>query len=359
MKRLETNIQGFTLYKAGLPQFPRNFSRDSIISGILMQNPKMLSDQLSFCAKLQGRGKNPSTGEEPGKIFHEYPGVEINGYSTLFNACDTTAMFLIAHEVYQTLTGDKTLAKKQEKHIERAAIEYILPHIKDDLFIEDPGFSGAEEFGLSVTYWKDSEITGRENGKPKHPVVYTLAHVQNAKGLRSAAKLLGSRSLKEKAEKMIERLKELYDEENGGFYIGIDSEGRIKAKSSDSLHVLFYLEKEEVSKEMLEGIVESSVSLETSAGYRTLDAKAAKQVKDKYHAGTVWPFEQAIINSAARKHGLKRLEEISSRVMKYLDTDPELFVIEENRVKKGGCDPQLWTIGAKEYFRNQNPASLL
>ena len=75
--------------------------------------------------KTARKGENPFTGEEPGKIFHEYPGVEINGYSTLFNACDTTAMFLIAHEVYQTLTGDKSLAKKQEKHIERAAIEIL------------------------------------------------------------------------------------------------------------------------------------------------------------------------------------------------------------------------------------------
>lgn len=354
MKRLEMNIQGFTLYKAGLPKFPRNFSRDGIISGILMQNPKILYNQLDFCAKIQGREKNPYTGEEPGKIFHEYPPVEINEHSTLFNACDTTAMFLIGHEIYQTLTGDKSLAKKHAKHIEKAAAEYILSHVKDDLFIEDPGFCGSNEFALKVTYWKDSEIIGRENGKPKYPVVYTLAHVQNARGLKSAAKLLGSKSLKEKAEKMIEGLKKLYDEENGGFCIGIDSEGCIKAKSSDSLHVLFYLEKEEVSKEMLEGIVETSVSLETPAGYRTLDTKSTKQVKDKYHAGTVWPFEQAIINSAARKHGLKRVEEISSRIMKYLNTAPELFVIERNQVEKGGCDPQLWTLGAKEYFMNRD-----
>ena len=68
---------------------------------------------------------------------------------------------------------------------------------------------------------------------------------------------------------------------------------------------------------------------------------------------TIWPFEQAIINIGARKFGIRRVKNISSKIMKVLDSDPEIFVIDGKEIKKGGCDPQLWTIAAKKYFENQ------
>ena len=36
------------------------------------------------------------TGEEPGKIHHELPGVKQDGLWTTYDACDTTALFLLA-----------------------------------------------------------------------------------------------------------------------------------------------------------------------------------------------------------------------------------------------------------------------
>ena len=60
--------------------------------------------------------------------------------------------------------------------------------------------------------------------------------------------------------------------------------------------------------------------------------------------------EQAIINIGAKKFGLKKIVEISSRIVKLLDTDPEYFILDKNGIKKAGCDPQLWTIAAKMYF---------
>lgn len=349
MERLKTKYNGFKVYQAGLPNFPRNFTRDSIISAILMGNPRMLANQLSFCASKQGTKPNPYTGEEAGKIFHEYPGVEINGYSTEFNACDTTALYLIGHKVYQNLTGDTSLANSQRKNIEIAS-SYIISHLRDGMFTEDPSFSKAEDYALKVTYWKDSEILGRNNGKPKYPVVYTLAHIQNTRGLRSAAKLLDTDELKLHIERMVEALPKLYDDELGTFYIAIDSQGPIRGVSSDALHALFYLSSDDLSKKNLDRIIETSQELETELGYRTLSPSVSGSMEDRYHANTVWPYEQAIIHVGARKFGLRNVQKVSSKMASHLDTDPEIFVLDRENIKKGGCDPQLWTIAAKKYF---------
>lgn len=31
---------------------------------------------------------------------------------------------------------------------------------------------------------------------------------------------------------------------------------------------------------------------------------------------------------------------------------PEIFVMENGWIKRGGCDPQLWSVGAKVYFNS-------
>lgn len=357
MRRLKIKYKKFSLYKAGLPYFPRNFTRDSIISAILMKDSKALKNQLSFCASRQGNKKDPRTGEEVGKIFHEFPGVKVNGKSTEFSACDTTALYLIGHEVYQKLTKDKKLATKQRRNIELAC-EYIVSHLNDDLFAEDPKFSMAKSFALKVTYWKDSEILGRKNGRPLYPIVYTLAHIQNTRGLKSGAKLLSSKKLKMRSEKMVKALKKLYDPRLKVYCIAIDAKGMIRGVSSDLLHALFYLDLGDVSCGQLNNILRSSKELKTKIGYRTLSPKVAGRMKDKYHANTVWPFEQAMIYEGARKFGLVAIQKVCLKVVPYLTTSPEKFTL-GRKIKKSGCDPQLWTIAAKKYFESPKKEFLI
>ncbi|MCD6229691.1 MAG: hypothetical protein J7K00_02730 [Candidatus Diapherotrites archaeon] len=365
MERLKTKYLGFTLYNAGLPNFPKNFTRDSIISAILSRNSKMLKSQLNFCTHEQGVNKNPKSGEEPGKIVHEYPAANWGGLTTKFNACDTTALFLIGHKFYIDLTGDKSLAERQKKNIENAT-KYIISHLnQNNLFMEDPKFCNAKKFALKVTYWKDSEIINRKNGEPAYPVCYLLAHVQNMQGMKCAAKLLNPEYFRV-AEKMMKGMEKLYEQKSNKFYIALDKEGPIEAINSDFLHMLFYLEPGDLKNKQLEGIIETSKKLETPIGYRTLERKAADNIKSEYHSRAVWPFEQAIINSGAAKHriwaekykfaglakSLKHVEEVSLRIKSKLDTAPETFILNNPEIKKGGCDPQLWTIAAKKYFKD-------
>ena len=362
MERLRAEYGGHTVYNAGLPYFPRNFSRDSLISGIMASDKDLLRNQLCFCAVRQAATKNPYSGAEPGKIHHEST-VEIRGLSTEFNACDTTALFLIGHEAYRSLSNDNSLADAQRANIELAA-QYILSHLEEDLFMETPELCGAKMFALKVTYWKDSMILGREQGEPNYPVVYPLALIMNMRGIRSAAKLLNRKDLWEIVDRMVYALQKLYDHELGTFYIAIDRRGPISGVSSDSLHALFYLSPGDISIDQLNQIVDASIVLETPLGYRTLDPELTSSMKDDtgkmsnisaYHTSTVWPFEQAMIYAGARRFELKRPMEVSSRIMSWIfDSDPEIFILnEDGTVRKGGCDPQLWTIAAKEYFSTE------
>lgn len=342
--------EGLTLYNAGLPHFKKNFTRDSIISSLLNKNMGMLKNQLIYSARNQGQVKNNFNGEEIGKIHHEIPEFINKNFSTKYNACDTTALFLIGHEVYLKETGDDSLFKSQRENL-ILAVNYILRHIQNGFFIEDPSFSDADSYLLKVTYWKDSELIGREEGIPRYPITYTLAHVQNMRALRSAYFLFKEKIFKKIYNEMAVRLrKTLYDKKRQKFCLAIDKLGKIFADSSDFLHMLFYLEKKELNKRQINSILKLSKSLETEAGYLALSEKDSEKLKDKYHGKIVWSFEQAIINGGAKRFGMKEIENVSKRIISFLDTAPELICFEGKKIVKKGCDPQLWTIAAKEYF---------
>ena len=206
---------------------------------------------------------------------------------------------------------------------------------------------------MKVTYWKDSVLINRKGGEPKYPVVFTLAHIQNMRAMKYASELLKSKRLEENYTKMKKALENLWDYKKRSFYIAIDKTGPIQGISSDILHALYYLEKNEITKEKINEILRNAMILETKIGYSTLDPNLGDKIKNGYHSRTVWPFEQAIIYEGAKKFGLKKIMKISSRILEYLDTNPEIFKLENGSFQKGGCDPQLWTIAAKKYFKRQ------
>lgn len=74
----------------------------------------------------------------------------------------------------------------------------------DGLFWECPP-EGSPTFGLKVTYWKDSILTG-PNGKeePDYPVAFGPLQFVAARGLLSAGRLLRDRDLSRTADGMFE-----------------------------------------------------------------------------------------------------------------------------------------------------------
>ncbi|MGM5488405.1 MAG: hypothetical protein ACQESG_05640 [Nanobdellota archaeon] len=348
MERLAFKEGDLTLYKAGLPGFPRNFTRDGIISALLCECPEMLRDQLIFCARKQGRKQDALTGEEPGKIFHEFPGYFMRGRYTTFNGCDTTALFLIGHSRYVQWTGDTSLFEAHFGHIQQA-VDYIVRHVDvRGLFIEDPSFADADGYALRVTYWKDSVLVERGDAEPDYPVVYPLAHVQNLCALRSIQAYFPGVSLP--IDQMVGGLSALFDWGLGNFYVALDGKGAISVVSSDCLHALYYLEPGDLSQHALELIRSSIKELETDYGFLTLSRHYSGEIEESYHTQTIWPFEQAIISCGARRFGMSDIAIVAEKVAGLLDTDPEIIEFKKGVPVKGGNDPQLWTIAAKEYF---------
>jgi glycogen debranching enzyme len=349
--KLLFNIRNFTVTKAGLPSFKRNFSRDSFLSLFLLEDVDLLRQQLNFSAFMQGKQKDSFTGEEVGKIHHEYPEVIIRGQSTQYNACETTALFLLAHDKYCELTSDCSLLDEQKEVITKA-ISYIVSHIRDGLFIESPSFCDAKKFALKVTYWKDSVLVNREQGEPIYPVVYALAHVQNLAALRAIKKYVDYPKLDDICSEMSDALQSLWDEDTGCFIIAKDDMGTISGVTSDSLHALYYLEPGDLSPEQIAGLCKSASQLESDIGYTVMDKGLATTINDSYHARAVWPFEQAFIHAGAEKFNLPVVMSVSQRISNHIrHSFPELFYLENGKFVPGGCNLQLWTLAAAHYFK--------
>lgn len=319
----------------------------------------MMRDQLIFCAQKMGQRNDSLTGEEVGKVHHEWPGFPLRECMTTYNACDGSAFFLIGHAWLVEKTGSCALVEQFSAEIDLATT-YIQTHLNDQFLFEDsPIYCGADRYALKVTYWKDSVILDRPNGEPAWPAVFSLAHIQNMCALRCAARLLecrgcnpdGAAAIQTVADKMAAALPLLWDAENGTFYAAIDQGGAISAVTSDALHALYYLEVGDVSAEKLAAIERSAEALETSIGYLVMSPEDATRMDRAYHGSTIWPFEQALIHTGAGKFGLERVQRICRRVLRATDQGyPEAIEIAIIKDSKLSCDPQLWTIAAKRYF---------
>jgi len=340
-------VKGTSLYNAAHPGYQSNFSRDSILYGLLASDDSALLDQIAYSTEHQGKKSDPETGEELGKIHHEFPSGLWRGRPTVYNACDTTAMYLIAVATLIDKGHDELLI--QYKRPIKNAIKYIKSHLKDNLFFESPAFCGATNFAVRVTYWKDSVLNGQYE-EPTYPIVYSLVHFQNAYALRVIGRVTGQPSLKKLGDKMvIEGIKKLWNIDH--FIVARDGDSvDIDSPSSDSLHALLFIEPSDLPSGYSKAIERYMSALETKAGYRA--GLPVGISKDDYHTRYVWTHEQALLNSAALKHGLDEALQISARVVNYLDTLPELIDPSQDYTPAGNS-PQLWVVGAAKYFNNR------
>ncbi len=66
---------------------------------------------------------------------------------------------------------------------------------------------------------------------------------------------------------------------------------------------------------MEQQIEEAATPLETPFGYSAFATKGtASTIEDVYHLDSVWPFEQALIDMGAERHGLMHMREVCMRV---------------------------------------------
>lgn len=343
------------IYKAAIPGYTSNFSRDSFTYGLLADDLDALEAQVAFSAQFQGRKPDPETGEEPGKIHHEHPGLHLRERQTTYNACDTTALFLLAI-AHLAENGRPEVIARYRDNIDRA-LEYIVSHLYDGVFYEDIRQSGAERFALKVTYWKDSELNA-EKKEPEYPIAYSLVHFQNKEAVGRIGLLLDKSELIDLATFMTERGFQAFWRQDHFIIAAEASSFHIDHPSSDSLHMLLYIEPEEIDPLYAKKILEYSEQLATRSGYLPAIQQVAEL--DPYHASFVWVHEQALLHMAARRHQLHRAEEVAMRILPVLEMGfPELVDPHQDSMQAHGNPNQLWSIGAHLYFERLQVEMLL
>lgn len=351
-------------FRAGDPGYPGSFTRDSEIAMALRGDPLLLESQIDYSVRRRGTKHDPRTGEEPGKHHHELPYENINGLSTAYNACDTTAQSLLSMAaLIERGYRPNVLLRKYADAIEEG-VAYIKKHVNQDgLFVEDPWFSGDEnpdgrkrKFALKVTYWKDSELNREGRREPHYPIVYTLAHFQNARALEAVGKIIDDHDLVGIGKDMIMAgIHHLWRKDH--FITARDEDGVIDPISSDSLEALLYIDPGYLPDGYARAIEQYMEPLVTEAGYRA--ALPAAPDVDPYHM-MVWTQSQAVMHAAAQRNGLHRAMEITSGIEPLILPRDGLFSEQFDTVTLQPCGNgmQLWAIGAYMYFQNPKNALL-
>lgn len=253
--------------------------------------------------------------------------------------------------------GHSDVATQYEQTIEQT-VAYIKRHVNENgLFIEDPKFSGSTEpdgrdrkFGLRVTNWKDSVLNREGREEPNYPIVYTIAHFQNAQALQRIGHALGDDSLIEMGRNMTEQgLTHLWRGDH--FVSAIDGDGDIDPPSTDSLEALLYIPTQQLPTDYAKSIENYTAQLETNAGYRA--GIPTKTNMDTYHT-MVWVHSQAELHAAAKLHGLSQAEKITERVREFIDRNGNAYpeIIDPETYDLKGNIKQLWVMGADLYFIN-------
>lgn len=345
------------------------FGRDSLITSLLLlrvyevtQDAYLLSlvrKILVNLAKLQGREINLESGEEPGKIIHEfrpenhehltqalehpwyvYPDGVMRNYDTV----DATPLFLITLERYYRLSNDEGALELLGANA-RDALTWLLEYgdANADGFIDYQVHPERTYGGLRVQSWMDSSESIFFEDRDDTPA-YSMAPVE-VQAYAYRALVVWRELLKdtdpEFAERLIERARELKERFNehftlpdGSLAFALDGQGRMLTSARSSMgHVLwagnqengtFYslLAPEDVGR-VAKRLMQPDLFV-PGAGVRTLSSDSRHFEANSYHNGSIWPHDTALIAIGLREAGF---EEEASKVRAALLTAYEHFLV--------------------------------
>ena len=312
---------------AGVPtKFMGLFGRDSLISGwqLLDYDSSFAKQALLSLAEIQGQKIDLKTGEEPGKIPHEFYSKNVpeswfsnekNGIKWLekekpvYFSVDSTPLFLIVAGKYYRSTKDGNLVRQLKSNIERA-INWILEYgtVNDFLRYNATG----KEKGLVSQSWKDGIGVTLNNQKGPVAIVEVQGYTfQAAEEVKKLAEVLGPSETTDKFVESTQKLKEQFNkkfwmEEQSFYCLGIDgNDNQIKSITSNPGQLLFtdVLGKERVSQ-IVDRIFQKDMW--TPYGIRTHSTLEPDFDPLSYQRGSVWPHDNWIIAQGLIKWGYKK-----------------------------------------------------
>ncbi len=382
------------------------FGRDSLITAIKLikayhrtKDPYLLAlakKILLNIAKLQGTEINIESGEEPGKIIHEYrpdnhehlskhlvqpwyvyPDKSIRNYDTV----DATPLFLIAVYRYYQSTKDSEFINTISGSI-AGALSWIeeFGDKNQDGFI-DYSFDVERKFGgLKVQSWMDStESLFHENSDPTQ---YPIAPVEVQAYAYLALKLWSrffqtenfelSQKLESSANKIKTQFNKKFVQQNAqGFYLAAAIDGHgvpVEAVRSSMGHVLWAclsLEEDGVLDCVLDNehilpLVKRLTApdlFEPKAGIRTLSNLSKQYSPTSYHNGSIWPHDTSMIAEGLELFGyVEEASGIRSAILSaitHFQTPIELFSYNKDLyngyladIDQDACKKQAWSAAA-------------
>lgn len=374
------------------------FGRDSLITALLLLRvyektedehlTELVRKILVNLAKLQGRESNQESGEEPGKIIHEfrpdnhehltkhqehpwflYPDGIMRNYDTV----DATPLFLIAVERYYTLTGDEEFLDLVKGNVSDA-LTWLLTTMDEhpEGFVAYQFHPDRKYGGLRVQSWMDSTESVFFEDREDMPA-YGIAPVEvqgYAYRALSVWHLLLRENEPDLAALLLERariLRERYYEHfvlpNGTPAFALDGQSRMLTSARSSMgHLLwmgardegsFYsiLAPEDVGR-VAERLMKPDLFV-PGAGIRTLSSDSSRYEANSYHNGSIWPHDTALIALGMRDAGFEleaaEVREALLTAYSHFGIPVELFVYDkelkeyESASGQRACQTQAWS----------------
>jgi glycogen debranching enzyme len=372
LRTLESELDGFTYYAAGLPWYATLFGRDAVITALqtLAFQPRLAEQTLRLLASRLGTRVDDEHDEEPGKVVHELRRGEIAalGLTPLtryYGTVDATPLFLCLLCEHADWTGSLALFDELRPQVERA-LRWIDDYgdLDGDGLIE---YACRSSRGLVSQGWKDSwDGVVDEHGIPlRAPVAVVEAQGYALRAKRRLARLYEcagdderAAELRAGAARLAIELERFWLEDRGYYAMALDADKRpTTVLASNQGHLLWALA---VPTDRAVAIRDALMAPESHSGWgvRTLASSARSFNPIGYHAGTVWPHDNALLAMGLRRYGLD--EDFLRIFDNLLDAAtafpayrlPELFAgyprmpYEAPVPYPVACTPQAWAAGS-------------
>ncbi|WP_461866404.1 glycogen debranching N-terminal domain-containing protein [Thermococcus sp.] len=343
---------------AGLPEFAAIFGRDSIITSyfLLPYFPEYAEGVLGVLAKLQGKKSESRSGEERGKIPHEFRFGELSQsgrapFAPYYGTVDATPLYIILAAEYLRWTGNSELIENLRKNL-NLTVEWILRKLE-----EGGGYIRYSPGELGNQGWKDSRgAIPMKDGTPTKPPV-ALVEVQGYayRALMEAREITdhSKRELKREAKALKKRFNE--DFWLDGYYaLALDGENRPSEVVASNMGHLLITGIAEHEREIANRLFEEDMF--SGLGIRTLSSEEKTYNPFSYHNGSVWPHDNAIMAMGLAEIGERekafRLAMAILRAVRNLNyTLPELFSgLERPTPTPRFNSPQAWSAASAFAF---------
>lgn len=384
------------------------FGRDSLITSLTLLDLYDKTEDTYFLdlvrkvllnlAELQGSETNIESGEEPGKMIHEYRPdnhhhltvhaespwyLYGDGVMRNYDTVDATPLFLMTVHRYYRATGDRAFAEELLPNVRRA-LQWLEEYgdSDGDGFIDYRFHPDRKHGGLATQSWMDStESVFYEESleRPQYPIAPVEVQAYTYAALRAWADFfLGddaalSRRLSGRADILKKKFNASFVVEGKrgkvSLAFAIDGSGRqlVSARSSMG-HVLWAAWKTEpgaipdsvLDEKYIPAIARRLLSPDLyipRAGIRTLSVRSRAYDAESYHNGSIWPHDTAIVADGLENFGFreeaKRVRAALVSAYRHFNTPLELFVYAGGKFREycgpsgqGACRKQAWSVAS-------------